>query len=815
MSDAMAGPSSRPQRQAIDLISAVKELHRLSSLELNNLIRESRNNILQIVTETGSSIQIDVENLARYLPMHLMARMMMLAERDEASFQYLLCGVRLLHSLCDLAPRHSILEQILLDDVKVSVQLLDLIIFLLIFLSNYRQEHHASSPMPLLHSALVACSLYLLTGCISSQWQELALVLVTHSQVDVFMDTALAALRLDIKFLHIKLSGQCTEGTLNYLSQQCEASLQFLQSLCQQKLFRERLVKNKELCGKGGVLLLVRAILNLEVTPLFKESFSVVAAISRLKSKILSILLHLCEAESISFLDEVARTPQGMDLAKSVALEVLELLKTMIVRDPKQLACSDKNYPTGLLQLNAMRLADIFSDDSNFRSYIMIYYTEVLTAIFALPHQEFLSNWCSSDLPTREEDATLEYDLFAAAGCVLDSSSSSDLPNVMNSGPNFIPINIPWASYAHQRSSLSVKIIANLHCFVPEICKEEKDVFLDKFLECLQREQPTSPASDAEKAVTVSSNLCSLLSHAESLTPSFLNKEDVHLLRVFFMQLESLITSAEFENRVQENKFEGSECGDKLSKLNISEHFQENQKSAGGCSSPLLDNKGPDHTNRISNLKEGMSEKFDFQEEDQLYVRSSYIDQTCDMMLQDKEEDKSKYGMEAGGFMEIQNVETSGSDSSSTREKNSKESGIGGVLEDEKVEDVQCEEKQQRKRKRTIMNDEQIAVIERALLDEPDMQRKFTSVKSWADKLSLHGSEVTTSQLKNWLNNRKARLTRAAKDGRAPSVGDNVFPDKQGVSGIVSHYDSAESPAEHVYIPSTARATNQSGIGLN
>ncbi|GMP91196.1 hypothetical protein CsSME_00041992 [Camellia sinensis var. sinensis] len=263
-----------------------------------------------------------------------------------------------------------------------------------------------------------------------------------------------------------------------------------------------------ELCGKGGVLLLARAILNLEVTPLFKESFSVVAAISRLKSKILSILLHLCEAESISFLDEVARTPQSMDLAKSVALEVLELLKTMIVRDPKQLACSDKNYPMGLLQLNAMRLADIFSDDSNFRSYIMIYYTEVLTAIFALPHQEFLSNWCSSDLPTREEDATLEYDLFAAAGCVLDSSSSSDLPNVMNSGPNFIPINIPWASYAHQRSSLLVKIIANLHCFVPEICKEEKDVFLDKFLECLQREQPISPASDAEKAVTVSSNLC-------------------------------------------------------------------------------------------------------------------------------------------------------------------------------------------------------------------------------------------------------------------------------------------------------------------
>ncbi|KAF5767320.1 putative nodulin homeobox protein [Helianthus annuus] len=33
----------------------------------------------------------------------------------------------------------------------------------------------------------------------------------------------------------------------------CESSLQFLQSLCKQMLFRERLVENKELCGGGAV----------------------------------------------------------------------------------------------------------------------------------------------------------------------------------------------------------------------------------------------------------------------------------------------------------------------------------------------------------------------------------------------------------------------------------------------------------------------------------------------------------------------------------------------------------------------------------
>lgn len=80
-------------------------------------------------------------------------------------------------------------------------------------------------------------------------------------QVDVFMDVAFAAVRIDIKFLQTRLFGESAdffrnsshtaEEKLNHLCQQCEASLQFLQSLCQQKLFRERLVKNKVLSSSS------------------------------------------------------------------------------------------------------------------------------------------------------------------------------------------------------------------------------------------------------------------------------------------------------------------------------------------------------------------------------------------------------------------------------------------------------------------------------------------------------------------------------------------------------------------------------------
>lgn len=48
---------------------------------------------------------------------------------------------------------------------------------------------------------------------------------------------------------------------------------------------------------------------------------------------------------------------------------MFDLLKTAFGGDPGHIA-SDRIYPMGFLQLNAMRLADIFSDDSNFRSYM-------------------------------------------------------------------------------------------------------------------------------------------------------------------------------------------------------------------------------------------------------------------------------------------------------------------------------------------------------------------------------------------------------------------------------------------------------------
>lgn len=71
-------------------------------------------------------------------------------------------------------------------------------------------------------------------------------------QVDAFMDAAFSAVLIDVEVLRIKMtsgspnsSGSIAEESIQHLCVQCEVSLTFLHSLCQQKNFRDRLVKHK------------------------------------------------------------------------------------------------------------------------------------------------------------------------------------------------------------------------------------------------------------------------------------------------------------------------------------------------------------------------------------------------------------------------------------------------------------------------------------------------------------------------------------------------------------------------------------------
>ncbi|KAG6418629.1 hypothetical protein SASPL_120833 [Salvia splendens] len=80
----------------------------------------------------------------------------------------------------------------------------------------------------------------------------------------------------------------------------------------------------------------------------------------------ISTLLHLCEAESVSYLEEVASKTSTQDVAKSDGLKVLvskvkaSCSSGSCVAKKMFNAPSEASYPKGQLELNAMRLADCY-----------------------------------------------------------------------------------------------------------------------------------------------------------------------------------------------------------------------------------------------------------------------------------------------------------------------------------------------------------------------------------------------------------------------------------------------------------------------
>ncbi|KAL6653771.1 hypothetical protein ACP70R_008695 [Stipagrostis hirtigluma subsp. patula] len=813
----------------IDMVSAVEELSGLTTRELSEMLKESDSFVLQSKAEDGGPKQVDMEKLVSSLPLHLLAVCLELGRGSDLA--YVLRGMRFLHSLSELATRHTRLEQVLLDDVKLSEQVMDLIFFLLSILAHRKKGSNVGAS-PLVHASLVAASLHLLTSYFSSQWHELVHILLAHPKVDIFMDVAFDSLHEDVRLLSIRLSSMGSvlpvgplECRLAYfICQQCEASLQFLLLLCQQKLFRDRILRNKELSKHGGILSLSRAILKLAVPECLKRSTDIVASISRLKAKILSILLQLCEAESVSYLDEVATSPSSMQQGQTLALEVLNLLKTAFGRKQKLTADAyDKSYPMGTVLISALRLVDVFSDDSNFRSSFMTNTVPFLTQILAIPHDEFVLSWCSVNLPVIEEDANLDYDPFGAAEVALLASDDMLTEAKANYSCPLRPSSMPSVAYAQTRTSCVVKIIANLHVFVPNICEEqERDLFLQKFQNYLVSEGPKlsddHPASIDFKAITVCRNLGSLSDYAKSLIPNLLNEEDVQLLSDFSCKLQTWCKSQVGQGTSQVG-LGTAQVVQQDASAESNENLQPVQQPLpiqGGARDSNMNNvpKKMDVSTPIPSIKQEGNAKDE--------SPRNCIARNGGILQNAVGQDLVHLGVArtaSAGYPAVVTAVNTGyqrskmdldlASSSAEHFRTPELTKESGLQEDEKGETSMYDERQPKRRKRTIMNDDQINEIEKALVDEPDMHKNATLLQAWSEKLSVQGPEITSSQLKNWLNNRKAKLARIAKERGVPFEGENA--DKPSTPATPHLGESSESAGEDSYLP-PQRVMNALGI---
>ncbi|KAH6558498.1 hypothetical protein KP509_1Z061200 [Ceratopteris richardii] len=144
------------------------------------------------------------------------------------------------------------------------------------------------------------------------------------------------------------------------------------------------------------------------------------------------------------------------------------------------------------------------------------------------------------------------------------SSRASGTANALlpddSSGCSLSVGQLQFASYSQERSSLFVKILANLHCFNPEICPaNEKDRFLNMFVGCLMA-GPFTPGNSAfflskvQTAVRVCENLFWLLDYVSSLSSDIVSDEDLQLVSTFYCALhDSICPSAVFEDPCEED----------------------------------------------------------------------------------------------------------------------------------------------------------------------------------------------------------------------------------------------------------------------
>lgn len=172
-----------------------------------------------------------------------------------------------------------------------------------------------------------------------------------------------------------------------------------------------------------------------------------------------------------------------------------------------------------------------------------------------------------------------------------------------------------------------------------------------------------------------------------------------------------------------------------------SEKFQE-VYGKGGHLTPIVE--GTNHNDRGDIPNEDLGKTLESHEVDQFKCGSNAINLPDDV---DKQCSTDKVNHNRDLTRDIGEIEKdtgmSGLDLSSTRGKDPIDvldapvkHGVVEIQREEKMETVHSEEKHPKKRKRTIMNDKQIVLVEKALKDEPDMHRNAASLQLWADKLS-------------------------------------------------------------------------------
>jgi hypothetical protein len=107
------------------------------------------------------------------------------------------------------------------------------------------------------------------------------------------------------------------------------------------------------------------------------------------------------------------------------------------------------------------------------------------------------------------------------------------------------------------------------------------------------------------------------------------------------------------------------------------------------------------------------------------------------------------------------------------------------------------DERQPKRRKRTLMNNEQIDELEKALVDEPEMHKNPVLLQSWSEKLSLQVSFFSLWGILFWTD--QICVIQKEDDNRGVLRQENFSHTAIEGFKLVQPYGSNISRAQHGY----------------
>jgi hypothetical protein len=542
-----------PVQELDNVFRVVEILSDLCVSDLKLILRTLDGGFVGIILGAETSRRsINLEKIVTQLPRHLLAY---IVKEDRGSPQkwhaYISKGMQLLHNLMSLSGHNARLGAAQ-HGMEWSTVVLDLVLLAsVVWMQNLAGHSSQQSSHPSSGATVAQCveGLRLCASVLAAALQadvdrgqyECYDSLLTHARLVVFICTPIDALQLLMRLLNNPMCKDTSaSGLAASVSKTIVAILYSLYYMCLSEEFVIHLVQHEQFFSGEFLDSIIR---------LLKTN---TAEHEQIMHQTLRTLYVLFEKENPCFLDIVASNPLSLKQAQTVIQMIISMASGVV----------DKSTCTSSA-LEAFKLVELLSDDSNFKNEIIAGATTLILRLLSLPPDVVTSVFMtppststsisSTTTPSKCSSSTSTSSSSAPSNSPSTSTTSGDAANSGSSQSGGTNPDLP----VQDVMVLLFRIVGNLHCFNEAVCKpEDKGRFLRTVVDTLSRYPLPSPSrGHGPKADIHNSNILKnlhfLLFHLSKENHIYnLNMEELELFTSFSEELQKTLGVKESDSDV-------------------------------------------------------------------------------------------------------------------------------------------------------------------------------------------------------------------------------------------------------------------------